>query len=79
MYDQKRIEKLEQALKENPKKYQAKVTLLAWLGNLYIAFGVIVLLILLVLACLSILVLKAFAIKIIIPVAIFLYVIVRSL
>lgn len=39
MYDQKRIEKLEQALKENPKKYQAKVTLLAWLGNLYIAFG----------------------------------------
>lgn len=79
MYDRERIEKLEQALKEDPKKYQAKVTMLAWLGNLYIAFGVIVLLVLLVLACLSILVLKALAFKIIIPVALFLYVIFRSL
>lgn len=53
--------------------------MLALLGNLYIVFGIVVLLVLLFLACLSILVLKAFAIKIIIPVAIFLYIIIRSL
>lgn len=79
MYNQETIARLEQELRENPKAYHRKVKILAWLGNLYIAFGVVILLILLVLACLSILVLKAFAIKIIIPVAIFLYVIVKSL
>ena len=79
MYDQQVIERLECELRENPKAYHWKVKILAWLGNLYIAFGVVVLAVLLILACLSILVLKAFAIKIIIPVAIFLYVIIRSL
>ena len=79
MYNQETIARLEQELRENPKAYHRKVKILAWLGNLYIAFGVVILLMLLVLACLSILVLKAFAIKIIIPVAIFLYVIVKSL
>ncbi len=79
MYSQETIARLEQELRENPKAYHRKVKILAWLGNLYIAFGVVVLVILLILACLSILVLKAFAIKIIIPVAIFLYVIVKSL
>ncbi|KAF1018686.1 MAG: Protease HtpX [Acinetobacter bereziniae] len=79
MYNQETIARLEQELRENPKAYHRKVKILAWLGNLYIAFGVVILVILLVLACLSILVLKAFAIKIIIPVAIFLYVIVKSL
>ena len=79
MYDQKIIEQLERELDENPKAYHRKVKILAWLGNLYIAFGVVVLVILLILACLSVLILKAFAIKIIIPVAIFLYVIIRSL
>lgn len=79
MYDPKFIEKLEKELSLNPKAYQSKVTMLALLGNLYIVFGIVVLLVLLFLACLSILVLKAFAIKIIIPVAIFLYIIIRSL
>jgi len=79
MYDPKFIEKLEKEQRSNPKAYQSKVAMLALLGNLYIAFGIAVLVILLILACLSILVLKAFAIKIIIPVAVFLYLIVRSL
>ncbi|WP_353165241.1 M48 family metalloprotease [Acinetobacter sp.] len=79
MYSQERMTRLEQELRKNPKAYHRKVKILAWLGNLYIAFGVVLLVVLLILACLSILVLKAFAIKIIIPVAIFLYVIVKSL
>jgi Zn-dependent protease with chaperone function len=79
MYNQETITRLEQQLRENPDAYHRKVKMLAWFGNLYIAFGVVVLMIMLILACLSILILKAFAIKIIIPVAFFLYVIIRSL
>lgn len=79
MYDQKLIEKLESELKENPKAYQSKVTMLAILGNIYILFGIFILLALLILSCLSVLVLKAFAIKLIAIVGVFLFVVVRSL
>lgn len=79
MYDPKLIEKLERELRQNPKAYQTKVMLLALLGNFYIVFGVFILLVLLILACLSILVLKAFAIKLIAIAGVFLFVVVRSL
>ena len=79
MYDPKLIEKLERELRQNPKAYQTKVMLLALLGNFYIVFGVLILFVLLILACLSILVLKAFAIKLIAIAGVFLFVVVRSL
>lgn len=79
MYDQKLIEKLERELRENPKAYQSKVTMLAIIGNIYIAFGILILLVLLIVSCLSILVLKALAIKIIAIVGVFLFVVIRSL
>lgn len=79
MYDQKLIEKLERELQENPKAYQSKVTMLAIIGNIYIAFGILILLVLLIVSCLSILVLKALAIKIIAIVGVFLFVVIRSL
>jgi len=50
MYDPKFIEKLEKEQRSNPKAYQSKVAMLALLGNLYIAFGIAVLVILLILA-----------------------------
>ena len=79
MFDAQLIEKLEKELQFNPRAYRMKVLLLAVLGNLYIAFGVAGLGLMFGLACLSVLLLKAFALKLIIPAAILLYVVLRSL
>lgn len=73
------VGKLEQEARIDPKRYQFKVLLLAALGNGYI--GAMLVLIVAILAGLvaSVFTLKALAVKLLIPVAIFLWMILKAL
>ena len=76
---EKLILKLQQSIQKDPKTYRLKVFILALLGNVYIGMMVLFLLAMIPLLCLSILVLKAFAIKLILIVGFFIWVILKSL
>lgn len=76
---EKLILQLQEKIKKNPKAYQLKVFMLAILGNLYIGIMILFLLALIPLLLMSILFLKAFAIKLILIVGFFIWVILRSL
>lgn len=76
---EKLILQLQEKIRKNPKAYQLKVFMLAILGNLYIGIMILFLLSLIPLLLMSILFLKAFAIKLILIVGFFIWVILRSL
>lgn len=72
------VAKLEEAVRSNPARYKLKVVLLAFLGNVYLGFIVLVIVASFAAALASVIVLKAAAIKIIIPLGAFLWLVLKA-
>ncbi len=70
--------KLEERARSNPKRYQSRVLLLAVLGNAYFAFILIVVIGMLVALVAAVILLKAIAIKFVIVLSVFLWIILKA-
>lgn len=73
------VKRLERQAQENPGGYKAKVLLLALLGNAYVSAMLLLLVAVLVGLAASVVVLKALAVKLIIVVGLFLWVVLKAL
>ncbi|PKM46566.1 MAG: hypothetical protein CVV05_02500 [Gammaproteobacteria bacterium HGW-Gammaproteobacteria-1] len=73
------VDRLEQSARRRPALYRLRVLLLAMFGNAYMAFILLLLLALFLASLVSVVFLKALALKLIIPVGIFLWVVMKSL
>ncbi|WP_028081758.1 M48 family metallopeptidase [Solimonas soli] len=72
------VARLERAQQQNPAAYRRRVLLLAFAGYAYLGAVLLALFALLVLAALSVLFLKALAVKLIIPLAAFIWLVLRA-
>lgn len=73
------VDRLEQSARRRPALYRLRVLLLAMFGNAYMLFVLLLLLALFLASLVSVVFLKALALKLIIPVGIFLWVVMKSL
>lgn len=73
------VDKLEQAARRRPALYRLRVLLLAMFGNVYLVFVLLFIIALFLASLASVVFLKALALKIIIPVGFFLWVVLKSL
>jgi len=73
------VNRLEQSARRNPAVYRLQVLSLAIVGNAYLLFILLLILALFIASLASIVFLKAFAVKIIIPIAILLWAVMRAL
>lgn len=73
------VAKLEVEARQHPARYQTKVLLLAWIGNAYLVLMLAILALLLAGSVASIMIFKAFAIKIILVLGALLYMLMRAM